>query len=253
MKLHQRLKQALARRLRNHVAHTGIAGSTPLPGLGRFEPLPSGDKPEVLTRLADDVLLDLIARGDPEALGALYDRYGCLVFAVGLRIAGTRRAAEILTEDVFQIVWRHVQVLQGGTGSIGSGIVAIARRSALDKIECRHDRSHICHASLDAIPDGILPPNGPADQENGFRENVRLALAALPAAQRRVLELAYYAGLTTREIAAVLKEPDAVVKARLRLGLATLRDVVLPPVEVGQPTAPDRRMGEQYDVESPDC
>lgn len=180
-------------------------------------------------QLRDEELLALIVRRDEAALGALYDRYGALVYTIGLRITGDRQTAEEVTQDVFQNVWQTAGSFQPGLGAVGGWLVGIARHRAIDAIRSKRERSRAREqtfeqsglADLEAGPDAAL-------LQLDLREAVRGALSNLPASQRQAVELAYYAGLTRVEIAERLGEPLGTIKTRLRLGLTRLRDLLRP-------------------------
>ncbi len=86
-----------------------------------------------LAPLRDEELLVLMAQGDQQALGALYDRYGRLVFSIALRIVGDRLSAEEVTQDVFQIVWQQVATFRPAAGAVSGWMVGITRRAIASK------------------------------------------------------------------------------------------------------------------------
>ena len=104
-----------------------------------------------------------------------------------------------------------------------------ARSRAIDRVRALRRRSETFVAAVDeamtAAPDD---PAGDAAERAEERGRVRSALDGLPDAQREVIELAYYGGLTQTEIAARLKQPLGTVKTRIRLALERLREVVQP-------------------------
>lgn len=168
-------------------------------------------------------LIQQIARGDREAFSRFYDRYAPLVFTFAVRLLRVRSEAEDLLQEVFRQAWRQAGRYRQDRGSPEAWITTITRSRAIDKLRSirRRDR-------------GLSPTEEPAGTEGGgqvasgameaeARVMVQGALARLPAAQRTVLELAYFDGLTQSEIAARLGEPLGTVKTRMRAGLERLR------------------------------
>jgi len=106
-------------------------------------------------------------------------------------------------------------------------MVTRARTRAIDRIRATRRRSETFVAPLDdgvaAAPRESAPD---AAERAADRGTVMTALDRLPDAQREVIELAYYAGLTQTEIAERIKQPLGTVKTRIRLGLERLREVV---------------------------
>lgn len=180
-----------------------------------------------LETLRDEDLLALIVRRQEVALGALYDRYGRLVYTIALRITGDRQTAEEVVQDVFQNVWQAAATFQPGIGTASSWMMGIARHRAIDAIRSKRERARAREQELDT--------NWPTTEDQSLdrevaqrllRDTVRQALQTLPTNQRQAIELAYYGGMTRSEIASELGEPLGTVKTRLRLGLLKLRDLL---------------------------
>jgi RNA polymerase sigma-70 factor, ECF subfamily len=182
-----------------------------------------------LADLRDEELLVLITRRHEAALGAVYDRYGRLVYTVALRVTGDRETAEEVVQDVFQNVWQAAGSFQPRVGAFSSWLLGITRHRAIDATRSKRERARAREQTLDF--DMPIGPGGEIEREVGqtlLRDAVREALEGLPPSQRQAIELAYYGNLTRAEIADRLGEPLGTVKTRLRLGLLKLRDLLRP-------------------------
>lgn len=183
-----------------------------------------------IASLRDDELILLVARRQEQALGAIYDRYGRLVYAVALRITGDRQTAEEVVQDVFQNIWNSAAGFQSNVGSLSSWLMGITRHRAIDATRSRRERARNREQELTPEVDSGAAGRveGPEDEvaRRLLREQVRSALGALPSTQRHAIELAYFGGLTRNEIAERLGEPVGTIKTRLRLGLLKLRDLL---------------------------
>ena len=151
-------------------------------------------------------------------MGALYDRYSPVVYAVALRVLGDTGAAEDVLQDVFMQLWRNPGAFDSSRGSLGAWLAVITRNRSIDTLRKRRPENDIEDVILSVEPDLA----GDADRAR-VRERVRTALEGMPDAQRKALELAYYEGLTHSEIAAKTGEPLGTIKTRIRAGLMTLR------------------------------
>src|SRR2546421_6887178 len=173
-------------------------------------------------------LIRAMAAGDHEAFTRFYDRYAPLVFPLVLRVVGERADAADVLQDVFWEAWRTAAAYDPARGTPEAWIVMRARTRAIDRVRAVRRRSETFVAPLDvpAVPEAA---GGDAAERAGDRVLVAEALARLPAPQREVIELAYYAGLTQTEIAERLEQPLGTVKTRIRLALARLRELVTLP------------------------
>lgn len=181
----------------------------------------------------DDELLLRIMQADEEALGALYDRYGRLIYSIALRITGERQSAEEVTQDVFHLVWERAATFRPAAGTVGGWMIGITRHRAIDETRSRRHTARSREVSTDEVFEGRLGDAG-LEQQAVLRTDVYAALAELPQAQRHAIELAYYGGLTCNEIAASLGTPVGTVKTRLRLGLVKLRATLFPGAELAE-------------------
>ena len=181
-----------------------------------------------IASLRDEELLALIAHGDEYALGALYDRYGRIVYAIALRVTHDRQTAEEVTQDVFQIVWQQTASFRATSGTLRAWITAIARHRAIDRIRSQRSRNRQRDIPIDVAAQAVYMDSVDVADATAICCDVRSALRSLPGAQRQVIELAYYAGLTTGEIASSIGTPIGTIKTRLWLGLTKLRTALLP-------------------------
>lgn len=168
----------------------------------------------------DGELIRRVANGDRAALGHLYDRFAAILLAVGQRIVGEAREAEDLVHDVFLEAWRAAGDYDAARGSVRAWLLMRMRSRALDRRKAPRQTRQVTLAP-ETLPDAPAPGEDPALAPD--RARVRRALAELPAEQRAVLELGYYEGLSSSEIAARVAVPIGTVKSRVAAGLAKLR------------------------------
>jgi RNA polymerase sigma-70 factor, ECF subfamily len=171
-------------------------------------------------------LIQQVANQDREAFGQLYDRFSTLVFTLAMRMLRARSDAEDLLQEVFVQVWRQAQNYSTERGSPEAWIVNIARSRAIDKIRSirRMEKSFVLTEDPARAESTDNVESSAAESE--VRMAINSALANLPEAQRKVLELAYFAGLTQTEIATRLAEPLGTVKTRMRSGIQRLREML---------------------------
>jgi RNA polymerase sigma-70 factor (ECF subfamily) len=164
----------------------------------------------------DEVLVIAMARGDRAALAALYARHASLLLGLALRIVREKREAEDLLHDVFLEAWRSAKDFDPKRGRVRTWLAIRMRSRALDLQKSARVSRNSGDAGLETMVDeaeGASPDHG----------RVRTALAALGQDQRRVLELAYFEGLSCTEIAERIAIPVGTVKSRIAAGLDRLR------------------------------
>ncbi len=168
-----------------------------------------------------------MARGDASAVAGLYDRHARAVYSLALRMLADAAEAEDVVQDVFTQAWRQAGLYDPARAPVIGWLLVIARARALDRLRAR--RSRIAMAGVGPDPASVVDLSpGPDVQVIGLEQGsrVRAALASLTAAQREAIELAYYKGLSQRDIAERLKEPLGTIKTRMRSGLLKLRELL---------------------------
>jgi len=172
----------------------------------------------------DALLVAAVAGGSEEALRALYDRYGGLVFTVALRMVGDRDIAQEIVQDVFLRLWDRAASFDAERGRAHAWLMAVTRNRAIDVLRGAQHQARSRDREL--LPgDYTRPSLMHRDHGDSVALNLSVAdaLGTLPEAQRRTLELVLLAGLTQREIAEVMDLPLGTVKTRIRDGLVRLR------------------------------
>ena len=176
---------------------------------------------------SDEVLLQRISKRDVQAIDIFYDRHSQKVFNVIVRIVTDQRVVEELLQETFLLVWQKVESYRG-QGSVAAWLFRIARNKGLDHLRRRKARPEPIDDSQDSdeVLEGISSPTTThvETQVSLNMDQVRLreALASVPEEQRHCLELAYFQGMSQREIAEHTQTSLGTVKTRIRLGLEKL-------------------------------
>ncbi|MBF2075410.1 MAG: sigma-70 family RNA polymerase sigma factor [Synechococcales cyanobacterium C42_A2020_086] len=169
-----------------------------------------------------DLLLALKG-GEVASLATLYDRYAKLVFGLAFKILENSEEAEDVTQDVFLTLWRR-STYDPARGSLSSFLTTMTRSRAIDKLRARGSRLRFLQRWQGVVRTEASAATPLEHASLGERSQlVRGALAQLPESERRILEIAYYEGLSQSEIAKRLNIPLGTVKTRSRQGLLKLR------------------------------
>ncbi len=176
----------------------------------------------------DAALLALIVRRDPRGIEELYDCYGPVAFSLAYRLLSDRGLAEDVVREAFLKIWRQARTYDTRKGTVRAWLLTYVHHSAID--EMRRMRAK---RAADGDIDDALPLIGMEDTWLSVvatldQERIVQALATLPAEQRQVVTLAYFAGLSHSEIAARDALPLGTVKGRMRLALHKLCDALQP-------------------------
>jgi RNA polymerase sigma-70 factor, ECF subfamily len=166
----------------------------------------------------DSVLLQRVRRGDETAMAALYDRYSKIVYSVALRVLRDVPSAEDVLQEIFMQVWRNPGSFLETKGSLGGWLAVVARNRAIDLLRRRRPTDQVEEVALASSFDLASEA-----ERNSLMERARNVIVKLPSEQRKMLEMAFFDGLTHTEIAEVTGDPLGTVKTRIRSALLTLR------------------------------
>lgn len=172
----------------------------------------------------ENKLIAKIALGDENAFLELYDRYAGRVHGLTLRILNDPMQAEEATQDTFLKLWSRARDYLAERGPFVSWLLTIARRVALDRLRLESRRPTLSDANDPDESWQNLPDLDSVTDESRWR-SMYFAVQSLHPDQRRVIELAYYQGMSQSEIAEVLSLPLGTVKTRLRAAMEKLREV----------------------------
>ncbi len=169
-------------------------------------------------------LVQELLDGHPEALGAIYDRYGSRCYALAYRVLRDATLAEDAVQEAFLALWRAPERFDSVRGSLITYLLTLTHRRAVDVLrrETHQRRGRITVEVLAEVPSTQADVGTQA--ETAMRSDVvREALGELPEAQREALTLAYFQGFTQREIAAITGVPLGTVKTRMLAGVRRMR------------------------------
>lgn len=183
--------------------------------------------------LADEDLMELVRDGNARAFEVIFDRHSGPAFSLAFRMCGRRAAAEDVVQEAFVSLWRTGARYDRTRGSVRTWVLSAVHNRAIDAF--RRDRIREGRNVSDEAVAERLEAGDRTDREVERREQagvVRAAMDSLPEDQRKVIELAYFAGFTHTEIAELLSLPAGTVKGRMRLALAKLRTSLEDPLGV---------------------
>ncbi|MET9094896.1 MULTISPECIES: sigma-70 family RNA polymerase sigma factor [Streptomyces] len=169
-------------------------------------------------------LMVLVARGDQDAFAKVYDAVSGPVLGLVRSVLRDPAQSEEVAQEVLVEVWRTAPRFQSSRGSAMNWVLTLAHHRAVDRVrsaEASAAREHKA-ALLDRTP--AFDEVSEQVETRLEREQVRRCLRTLSELQRQSVTLAYYRGLTYREVAELLTVPLGTIKTRLRDGLIRLRD-----------------------------
>jgi RNA polymerase sigma-70 factor (ECF subfamily) len=173
-----------------------------------------------------ELLTAIQERADSSALGALYDRYGRKVYSLANAILRCKPDSEDILQEVFERVWKKGHSYRSELGEVKHWLLRIAHNRSINRLKSRALRAAPSMTSADSVAGGIpgaVANSFEIDTDFDISEYVRAALTYLPEEQRRLIELAFFKGLSHSEIAETERLPLGTVKTRIRSGIMRLR------------------------------
>ncbi len=178
----------------------------------------------------DRELLARIAGGDRQAFTELFDAHAAAILGVLTLLAGRREEAEELLQETFLQAWGEAGRYRAERATPRGWLLMMARSRAIDRLRASGARGRREETvGRELTGPGTVAPVGTANLEADERgRQVRGALDQLPPEQRQAIELAFYEGLSHREVAERLGQPLGTVKSRILLGMGKLRQALSP-------------------------
>lgn len=169
------------------------------------------------------MLVSAVAEGDQDAFARLYDLTAPRVFGLVVRVLRDRSQAEEVTQEVYLQVWRRADGFDPDRGSALAWLLTVAHRRAVDRVRSAQSQSdrEVVYESRQTQP--AFDSTSEIVQGRLEAGRLRTAVHGLSPVQRAAVELAYFEGLTHREVSARLGVPLGTAKTRIRDGLIRLR------------------------------
>lgn len=176
--------------------------------------------------LSDEELMAEIKDRSQDALATLYRRHTPLLRTIIARVVNNETDTDDLLQEVFVEIWNRVERYEEAKGKALGWIVTLARRRAIDKVRKKQAYARAEERLREQTHGEANDTHPSTDNEamNGDTAEIfQKMLATLPAAQREAVQLAYYSGLSQRDIARRTGIPLGTIKTRLELAVRKLR------------------------------
>jgi RNA polymerase sigma-70 factor (ECF subfamily) len=188
------------------------------------------DQPGV-SSVPDEALMKAVSRRRYDALAELYDRHGKRLRATIDGVVHEEGEADDVLQEIFIQIWEEAARYSPKAGKPLGWMVTIARRRAIDRLRRRQAYSRARERYQKRVTQETSNSTRQADEVfmlSDLRHFLKECMRILPRLQREALELAFFKGLSHREIAAATHAPLGTVKTRLELGLQKLTHAVKP-------------------------
>lgn len=177
---------------------------------------------------SDEELMGAVQRKDPEALATLYDRYSSVLKALIMRIVHNEAEADDLLQEIYMELWDHAQNYSSDKGKPLGWMVTLTRRRSIDRLRKRQSYARAeerLQQEIEQQPEAWVHNTvDDAIDISDMRATLRRIIIGLPIAQQQAIELAFFKGMSQREIAAHTNIPLGTIKTRLELGLKKIAD-----------------------------
>jgi len=174
----------------------------------------------------DDSLMRSFGQRDPAAAEVLYERFAARIYGLGIVMLGNEAAAQDLVQDTFVKLWRSADRFDQARGRLDTWVLLVARSLAIDALRRRVLDARTAEATQPGSDVSAEPgPDEMAETED-LAARARRAMTTLSAGQRAALELAYFGGKTSAEVAELEGIPLGTAKTRIRTALLKLREAL---------------------------
>ena len=171
--------------------------------------------------------MSAFAGRDPRAADELYGRFSSRIYGLGIVMLGNEASAQDLVQDTFVKLWRNADRYDTARGKLETWVLLVARSLAIDSLRRRVLESR----SLEALGPPQEADHRPLPDElaatGDMADRARRAMGSLSGEQRAALELAYFGGKTSAEVAELEGIPIGTAKTRIRTALLRLREALM--------------------------
>ncbi len=185
-----------------------------------------------VSEASDEALMEAITSRRPEALSEFYSRHGNRLKSVIGNVVQEEGDADDVLQDILLQIWREADHYSPKAGKLLAWVVTLARRRAIDRLRRKQAYCRAKDRYEEQIGQQSQRPQRPGSAKDIERADLRSflhqRLRPLPRYQREAIELAFFAGMSHREIAAATRAPLGTVKTRLELGLRKLTQSLRP-------------------------
>ncbi len=171
----------------------------------------------------DAALMRAFASREPAAAGELFARFASRVYGLGVVMLGNDAAAEDLVQDTFVKLWRSAERYDPSRGKLETWVLLVARSLAIDALRRRVLDARTVERSTPTSETATDPSPEELVELVDLSERARRAMSDLTPGQRAALELAYFGGKTSAEVAELEGIPLGTAKTRIRSALLKLR------------------------------
>ena len=180
--------------------------------------------------VGDEALMALIQERDPESLAALYDRYSGILKSLIMGVIHNDAEADDLLQEIFMEIWNQAAHYSAQKGKPLGWIVTLTRRRSIDRLRKKQAYARAeerLQNETEQQPEAWVHNSTEDDIEiSDTRRLIMGILKNLPPAQREAIDLAFYHGMSQREIAAKTGIPLGTIKTRLELGLKKISEAL---------------------------